>query len=109
MTLSLASGQNIADTSDNDLSDTAPTGTNANTYVLDNTAPTVTSIVRQTPSSSPTNADSLTWRFTFSEGLVNAGELSHNYDVSGTTATLAITYVTASVHDVTASGGVWRA
>ena len=105
VTLSLASGQNIADTSDNDLSDTAPTGTNANTYVLDNTAPTVTSIVRQTPSSSPTNADSLTWRFTFSEGLVNAGELSHNYDVSGTTATLAITYVTASVHDVTASGG----
>ena len=105
VTLSLAGGQNIADTSDNPLSDTAPTGTNANTYVLDNTAPTVTSIVRQTPSSSPTNADTLTWRFTFSEGLVNGGELSRNYNVSGTTATLSRTEVTASEHDLTASGG----
>ena len=67
VTLSFASGQNIADIADNALSDTAPTGTNANTYVVDNTAPTVTSIVRQTPSSSPTNADTLTWRVTFSE------------------------------------------
>ena len=105
VTLSFASGQNIADIADNALSDTAPTGTNANTYVLDNTAPTVTSIVRQTPSSSPTNADTLTWRFTFSEGLMNGNELSHNYNVSGTTATLSRTEVTASVHDLTASGG----
>ena len=105
VTLSFASGQNIADIADNALSDTAPTGTNANTYVLDNTAPTVTSIVRQTPSSSPTNADTLTWRFTFSEGLMNGNVLSHNYNVSGTTATLSRTEVTASVHDLTASGG----
>ena len=106
VTLSLASGQNIADTSDNDLSDTAPTGANANTYVLDNTAPTVTSIVRQTPSSSPTNADTLTWRFTVSEDLVHPGELLRYFSVSGTTATLARTEVTASsVYDLTASGG----
>ena len=43
MTLSFASGQDIADTSDNALSNTAPTGTNDNSYVVDNTAPTVAS------------------------------------------------------------------
>ena len=37
------------------------------------TAPTVTSIVRQDPSSTPTNADSLTWRVTFSEAVSNVG------------------------------------
>ena len=35
--------------------------------ITDTTAPRVSSIVRETPTSSPTNADSLTWRVTFSE------------------------------------------
>ena len=105
VTLSFAGGQNIADNAANALTDTAPTGVNANTYVVDNTAPTVTSIVRQTPSSSPTNADSLTWRFTFSEDLVDAHRLLRHFNVSGTTATLARAAVTASVEDLTASGG----
>ena len=73
VTLSFASGQNIADIADNALTNTAPTGLNVNTYVVDNTAPTVTSIVRQTPSSSPTNADTLTWRVTFSEEVQHTG------------------------------------
>ena len=43
VTLSFASGQNIADTSDNALADTAPTGIDDATYVVDNTAPAVNS------------------------------------------------------------------
>ena len=39
--LSFASDQNIADLAGNPLTDTAPTGTNENSYTVDNTAPTV--------------------------------------------------------------------
>ena len=209
VTLSFASGQDIADTAGNALSNTAPTGTNDNTYVVDNTAPTVaitgvpatstamftatftfsegvngfavgdiavgngaasaftgqpgdpvftamitpaatgmvtvdvaasaardaagngnpaaaqatstytaplvdanaprvTLVERQDPGSSPTNADSLKWRITFSENVENVG--TADFAVSGTTATVtAVTEMTAStVYDVTVSGGTWR-
>ena len=73
--------------------------------VIDNTAPRVTSIARQTPASSPTNADSLTWRVTFDEDVKNVDAM--DFEVSGTTATpTAVSEVTAStVYDVTVSGG----
>ena len=105
VTLSFASSQDIADNADNALSDTAPTGTNDDTWVVDNTAPTVASIVRRTPTSSPTNADSLIWRVTFSEDVKNVD--AADFAIAGTTATVtAVTEVTAStVYDVTASGG----
>ena len=71
----------------------------------DTTAPTVTSIVRQTPASSPTNADSLTWRVTFSEAVSNVD--TADFAVSGTTATLSVSAVSGvtGAYDVTASGG----
>ena len=71
----------------------------------DTTAPTVTSIVRQTPTSSPTNADSLTWRVTFSEAVSNVD--AADFAVSGTTATLSVSAVSGvtGAYDVTASGG----
>ena len=73
----------------------------------DTTAPSVTSITYQTPSSSPTNADSLTWRITFSEPVVNV--TAADFAITGTPATTAtITGVTVdsnNVYDVTASGG----
>ena len=72
----------------------------------DTTAPRVASIVRQTPTSSPTNADSLTWRVTFSEAVSNVD--AADFVVSGTTATVtavaAVSGVTGA-YDVTASGG----
>ena len=73
--------------------------------LVDNTAPRVTSIARQTPASSPTNADSLTWRVTFDEDVKNVDAM--DFEVSGTTATpTAVSEVTAStVYDVTVSGG----
>ena len=42
MTLAFASDHDIADTAGNALTNTVPTGTNDNTFELDNTAPTVT-------------------------------------------------------------------
>ena len=69
----------------------------------DTTAPRVASIERHSPSSSPTAADSLTWRVTFDEAVrnVDAGDFS----LTGTTATLAVAAVSTTVYDVTASGG----
>ena len=76
------------------------------TGTVDNTAPRVASIVRETPTSSPTNADSLTWRVTFSEAVSNVD--AADFAVSGTTATVtavaAVSGVTGA-YDVTASGG----
>ena len=70
----------------------------------DTTAPQVTSIDRQTPPSSPTNADTLTWRVAFNEEVKNVD--ATDFTVSGTTATLTLSEVTAAtVYDVTASGG----
>ena len=73
--------------------------------LVDNTAPRVTSIARQTPASSPTNANSLTWRVTFSEDVKNVDTM--DFQVNGTTATpTAVSEVTAStVYDVTVNGG----
>ena len=69
------------------------------------TEPRVTSIARQTPASSPTNANSLTWRVTFSEDVENVDTM--DFEVNGTTATpTAVSEITAStVYDVTVSGG----
>ena len=76
------------------------------TETADTTAPRVASIVRETPTSSPTNADSLTWRVTFSEAVSNVD--AADFVVSGTTATVtavaAVSGVTGA-YDVTASGG----
>ena len=76
------------------------------TGTVDTTAPRVASITRQNPTSSPTNADSLTWRVTFSEAVSNVN--AADFVVSGTTATVtavaAVSGVTGA-YDVTASGG----
>ena len=71
----------------------------------DTTAPTVTSIVRQDPSTSPTNSDTLKWRVTFSEDVQNVD--AADFGVSNTTAGLAVAAVTGSEsqYDVTAGGG----
>src|SRR6478736_141220 len=43
--------------------------------VIDTTAPTTVSFTRQTPSTSPTNADTLVFRVTFSEHIDGSGGL----------------------------------
>ena len=104
VTLAFVAGQDIDDLAGNALASTAPTGANENGFVVDNTAPSVVSIARQTPSS-PTNASSLTWRVTFSEDVANVDET--DFTVSNTIATLTAAAVAGSSaqYDVTAAGG----
>ena len=106
VTLSFTSGQNIQDTSGNTLTNTTPTGTNDNTFEVDNTAPRVTSYTRQTPSSEVTDADSLTWRVTFNEAVRNVDAGDFRVTNTGTTGTLSVAPVPGTnAYDVTASGG----
>ena len=105
VTLSFAAAQDIADPAGNALADTAPTGADEAEYVLDNTAPEVESIARHAPAASPTNADRLVWRVTFSEAVENAD--AADFETGGPTgATLAVADVPgAHAVDVTVSGG----
>ena len=62
--------------------------------------------MRRTPTSSPTNADSLTWRVTFSEDVKNVGRGGFLPSPARTATVTDVTEATAStVYDVTASGG----
>jgi hypothetical protein len=72
---------------------------------VETTAPTITSFIRQTPSGSPTNADTLIFRATFSEAVMGVG--TADFAVNGTTtATVTgVSAVSTSVYDVTVSGG----
>ena len=93
----------INDLADNALTNTLATGTVRNTYRVDNTAPTITSILRHNPTAERTNANRLTWRVTFSEDVKNVDRTDFN---PGITADIAVTSVgtSKSVYDVTLSG-----
>ncbi|WP_286800224.1 Ig-like domain-containing protein [Oceanicaulis sp. UBA2681] len=94
--LSFAPGAAMSDTVGNALVSTTVNGTNNNTIqmVNDSAAPTVTSIVRSTPATENTNADSLTWRVSFSELVRNVS--ADDFTVSGTTATVTTVDTTSS-------------
>jgi hypothetical protein len=81
---------------------------NAQTFTItveDTVAPSFTSITRQTPADTPTNADSLTFLATFSEGVVNVD--ATDFVVTGATGTPVDVAPTgdAAVYAVTVSGG----
>ena len=80
-------------------------GTVKTTSGTDTTAPRVTSIVRKSPPSSPTNADDLVWWVTFSEAVSNVN--AADFSVSGTTGDHAAFGVVAMtrVYAVIVSGG----
>ena len=76
--------------------------------VINTNVPVLNSFTHQTPATSPTNADTLIFRATFSEGVQNVD--AGDFTVTGTTAT--ITGVAGvgggpnySVYDITVSGG----
>ncbi|MFT3743531.1 MAG: Ig-like domain repeat protein [Pyrinomonadaceae bacterium] len=82
--------------------------TNGAVYTIDNTPPSTTSFTRFNPATSPTNADTLVFRATFSENVTNVN--AADFVVTGTTAT--VTGVAGvgggpdfSVYDITVSGG----
>ncbi|WBX77500.1 Ig-like domain-containing protein [Tenacibaculum ovolyticum] len=104
VTLGFAGGQNIADASGNTLTNLTPTGTNNNTFVVNNTAPRISSIARQSPTTSPTNADALVWDVTFDQAVANVD--AADFAVIGTTGTIAsVTNPSGNVYRITASGG----
>jgi surface protein len=69
----------------------------------DTTAPTVTSITRQNPATSPTNADELTWEVLFSENVNFLGP--QDFELTGTTAFINVTSVNNALYRVSAIGG----
>ena len=108
VTLTFATGQNITDPAGNALVNVTPTsGTNDNFYLLDNTAPTVTSIERRTPTTSPTNLNSLQWLVTFSEALhlTSPGPGADDFVVSGTTVSLFVQPRSSTEFTVNVAGG----
>ena len=93
-----AAGNEVADFTDRAVSNLTPD---------EAAAPTVVSIARHSPSSSPTNADSLVWRVTFSKDVAGVDAADFAIVRTTATATLAVEAVagSSSVYDVTASGG----
>ncbi|MEE2527212.1 Ig-like domain-containing protein, partial [Hyphobacterium sp. HN65] len=69
----------------------------------DTTPPRISSIERLSPASSPTNADSVTWRVTFDEAVQSV--TADMFNVTGTTGTLSVTNNSNTQTDVTLSGG----
>jgi len=70
----------------------------------DFTAPRVSSITRHTPATEGTNADSLAYRVTFNEAVINVD--ASDFTVSGTTATVTnVVSAGANRYDITVSGG----
>ena len=87
-----------------DFTANTPLGTNDVSYAVFN-RPRVSSIVRQDPANSFTFEDTLTWRVTFTEAVMDVD--AADFAVEGTTATLAVEPVSGETGawDVTASGG----
>ncbi|MEO1146769.1 MAG: hypothetical protein AAFY26_14375, partial [Cyanobacteria bacterium J06638_22] len=67
---------------------------------------TITSIIRQNPTNSPTNFDSVSFRITFSEAVQNV--TTDDFQLSGTAAIdgtiTTVTSISGSVYDITVEG-----
>ncbi|MFT6854045.1 MAG: arylamine N-acetyltransferase, partial [Cyclobacteriaceae bacterium] len=82
-------------------SNTAATGETS--FTIDNTAPRVSDITLNTPSSTPTNSNTLIWDVEFSETVLNVSNA--DFEVSNTTATISVGTPAGNVYSVTVSGG----
>ena len=89
----------VNDGVENSVADTVDVTVNA---PADNTPPTAVSLLRNTPTTTFTNADSLTWALTFDEDVQSVDPT--DFTVTGTTATLAVTG-TGTTYNLTLSGG----
>ncbi|MEM6839224.1 MAG: choice-of-anchor D domain-containing protein [Cyanobacteria bacterium P01_C01_bin.120] len=82
------------------------TDTAGESYVIfgqDSFAPTLASFTRQTPATSTTNADSLTFRAIFNENVQNVD--AADFVVNGTTATISGVSGSGTTWDITVDGG----
>ncbi|MEO1144895.1 MAG: Ig-like domain-containing protein [Cyanobacteria bacterium J06638_22] len=106
--LPLAGGATLQDGLGNDVTLTVSPGASLadnNDIVVDTTAPTLDSITRETPSDAATNADSLTFRVTFDEDVQNVDTDDFAIDGTTTATVSGVIQVSASVYEVTVSGG----
>jgi hypothetical protein len=101
--LSFSPGMSITDSVGNAVANTEPTIDQ--TYELDNTAPILDSITRQTPASSPTNADVLIFRVTFNGAVLNVDAADFDVDGSSGAGVTSVALVSDGIYDVTVSGG----
>ncbi len=104
VTVTYTAGGNgtIADTAGNVL---ATDAVGAVAAAWDTTAPTVSSLNRQTPAAATTNANSVTYRVTFSEAVTGVDTSDFTVSTTGTaTGTIAsVSAVNISTYDVTVS------
>jgi LPXTG-site transpeptidase (sortase) family protein len=71
----------------------------------DPTAPALTSFTRQSPATSTTNADTLVFRVTFSEGVQNVDTSDFSVNSTSTATVTNVATISTNVYDVTVSGG----
>jgi LPXTG-site transpeptidase (sortase) family protein len=78
-----------------------------NTVTYDTTAPALTSFTRFNPPASPTSADVLVFRAAFSKDVqnVDAADFTINAAPATTAAITGVTPVSASLYEITVSGG----
>lgn len=72
-------------------------------YERDGIAPNTTSFTRKNPTTQNTDADALTFLVTFNEEVQDVD--ASDFELTGTTAALAISPITASTYDINVSGG----
>jgi Bacterial Ig-like domain/Divergent InlB B-repeat domain len=104
---SIFDGQDIADLAGNALVNLTPTGANDNALEIDNTPPRITAIERVSPTTAATNADTLIWRVSFDDEMINVtNPAMPAFQASGTTAETSVLYrADSSVLEITVSGG----
>ncbi|QVY64848.1 T9SS type A sorting domain-containing protein [Polaribacter sp. Q13] len=100
--LNFSGGVSITDLAGNSLPSTEPAIDE--TYTLDNLAPRISSIVRQSPTTSPTDADALVWDVTF-DGVVSNVSIADFTATATTATTTSVTNPSGNVYRVTVSGG----
>lgn len=101
--LNLASGQDITNLIGEALPLVEPA--TDQTYLLDNIAPVLNAFRREVPFARPTNADTLIFRVSFDEDVINVDASDFLVDGSTTAAITSLTMVTNRIYNVTVSGG----
>jgi len=90
VTLGLAGSATINDEAGNALVNTSAIGA-VESYILDNTGPSLVSITRELPTSATTDANELIWRVVFDDAPTDLGNVSvPAFNVSGTTGSTSI-------------------
>lgn len=99
----LSGSQDITDLAGNALPAGEPS--TDETYIVDNTQPNPGSVTRQTPASSPTNADTLVFQYTFDEDVTGVGTADFTVNGGSTASVTGVSPVSADTYDLTVSGG----